>query len=174
MHRKFRLLAGLSSIVMLMHSPGFAQDVLSSRVMTKQEIADQLALDEFRVSEMQQLVATANSDTISTLLRNHMNDNTKTVINYDTREVFIQYSSPDGKTYTWHPNDTQVTTGTWKLDTDKNGAQVVCFQAANATSPTCIPAPYILAEYCTLKMVKSDKMVGFPMRSFCRTFPSNI
>lgn len=40
----------------------------------------------------------------------------------------IEYTSPDGGAYLWHPDEDGVIIGTWSIDTDENGNGLVCYE----------------------------------------------
>jgi hypothetical protein len=133
-----------------------AQPASPYYVVTSGEIADRLSIDEFRAQQMSEIVKTLTADEVRARLMDNMTDKTKKVIDYGNNKIFIQYSSADGRTYTWQPESTEVIKGAWQIESDSAGATTVCFKADTAPSPTCIPAPYVLSEYCTIGMASKD------------------
>jgi hypothetical protein len=156
--RTQRYLAGMAAVWLLtLSSSVSAQDAVTSFTVTAAEIDARKSMDDFRVKSVEALVKASTPEQVRELLLQHMNDRTKTVADYNNKTVFVEFSSSDGKIYTWLPNTEQVSTGTWKIESSANGELSVCFAADGAADkPLCIPSAFILSEYCTIELRERD------------------
>ncbi len=136
-------------------SPAIAQEFVTTYTMSDAQITNRFNLDEFRVARMQELVAGLPENVLREQLQVHMSDRTKTVLHYEERFVFAEYSTPDGRIYTWMPDRDDVIEGTWEISDQPDQGLSVCFQAGDADRE-CVPAAYILAEYCSLSIENAD------------------
>jgi cellobiose phosphorylase len=105
---------------------------------------------------MKQVLTSIDKNKTRDLLLKHMQDKTKSVINYNSNKVHVQYTSPDGRTFTWLPEENRAVTGTWRIEDTTSGDLAVCFQADNVAQANCIPSAYILSEYCSLDVRDKD------------------
>ena len=135
--------------------PAFSQDITTLYTMTDAQMTDRFELDEFRVTRMQELIQGLPEDVIREQLRTHMSERTKTVLHYDEQFVFAEYSTADGRIYTWMPDSESVSEGTWRISDEADTGLSVCFQVEDG-NPECIPAAYILAEHCALAIDNAD------------------
>lgn len=149
------LRAPITAVLVALCSPAFGQEITTTYTMSDAQITDRFVLDEFRVERMQELIAGLPEDVIREQLRIHMSERTKTVLHYEQRLVFAEYSTADGRIFSWMPNSDAVMEGTWRISNEADSGLSVCFQAGDA-DPECVPAAYILAEYCSLAIEEAD------------------
>lgn len=100
--------APITAAFLVLFSPAFGQEIATTYTMSDAQITDRFILDEFRVERMQELIAGLPEDVIREQLRIHMSDRTKTVLHYEERFVFSEYSTADGRIFSWMPNSDTV------------------------------------------------------------------
>lgn len=136
-------------------APALGQEVVTTYSLSEAQITDRFILDEFRVARMQEMIADLPDEVIREQLQRHMADRTKTVLRYDDRFVFAEYSTADGRIFSWLPDADSVTEGTWEISDEPDTGLSVCFQSGDANQE-CVPAAFILAEYCSLAINDAD------------------
>jgi len=145
----------ICAAILALASPALGQEVTTTYTLSDAQMTDRFILDEFRVARMQELISDLPDELIREQLRKHMSDRTKTVLHYDDRFVFAEYSTADGRIYSWMPDSDSVVEGTWRISDEPNTGLSVCFQAGDAP-PECVQAAYILSEYCSLAIEDAD------------------